>query len=305
MGDLATVGAGVTMADETSPGQVSRRRFLQAGLVTGTACLAGCGQSDGENQTAIPGSQSVFREVTVDGTYLDVVLHEDTAVSAVSLIAPDGSEYESAEVATGVTRVQFQLLELELQQASHYTPGEYTLVAKLDGDTESRSVTLRPDLQIQEIRQCERVDIPAAKARIAVEIKNVGTAPTWVYDIAYRNPPNWGANDDLGSRPGIPHLALPEPIENTLLHPGGIKVYVASNQPLRFPDQSGDQCDISTEMTVILGTGTGEPIEQQIRVEATGQPRSPDSLDRFLCTDVSIEQANSESKSTANNSGDS
>lgn len=255
--------------------------------------LAGCGSSGDTTGTPTPGSSSAFRAVSVDGTDLVVELHDEANVSEVTLINPDGSLYGQREIATGVTTVRFKLVELELGRAEHYTPGEYELIADSGGQSQSQAIELRPEIRIQEIRQYTADDLPAANTRIAVTVENVGTAPTWIYDIVYRNAPNPTANDKLGSRSGVPHLSKPEQIDQLLLQPGGTQTYVGSNQPLRFSKQDGRVCDAVAKMTVILGNAAGDPLRQRIRVTADGNPSSPDARERYLCSDVSLKRLNS------------
>jgi len=286
------MGAAVTMSESSPP--VTRRAVLRAGAVTGLAGLAGC-RTNGSGDDGSTGDEtSVFRSVVVDGQHLVVRLREDADVSEVTLINPDGSLYAQREIASGVTTVRFQLVELELGRAEHYTPGMYELMAVKGDQSESRPVTLHPDFRIRGIRQYSDEDLPAADARIAVDVENVGSAPTWIYDVVYRNAPNWKANDDLGSRPGISHLSQPEQLEQLLLHPDSTQTYVGQNQPLRFPEQDGSTCDAVVEMTVVLGVAVGAPIEHRIRVTADGRSLSPDTQDGFLCSDVSIEMIGEE-----------
>lgn len=284
--------AAVTMSEHRPC--VTRRALLRIGGVSGLVGLAGCRSSETGDGGTTAGGTSPFRSVTVEGKHLVVQLREDADVSEVTLIKPDGSLYGQREIASGVTTVRFQLVELELGRAEHYTPGLYELIAVKEDQSESRPVTLHPDIRIQTIRQYSDEDLSAAEARIAVVVENVGSAPTWIYDIVYRNAPNWTANDELGSRPGISHLSKPDKVEELLLQPESTKTYVGQNQPLRFSEQDGNTCDAEVQMTVVLGLGIGKPIEQQIHVTADGRPLSPDTQDGFLCSDVSIEMVGEE-----------
>lgn len=276
----------------TMPGPataLSRRGFLRAGLATSIIGLGGCGETDTGDGVPSSDESSVFTAVTVDASDLVVELRDDHDVSEVTLVEPDGSLYARHATPSGVTTVRFQLIALEHGRAEHYTPGTYELVAHRGDDSTSQEVELRPELAIRDISQSTDDEIPAPDTRIAVVVENIGTAPTWVYDVVFENAPNWAANDKLGTRPGIPHLVKPKELEELILWPNTSQTYVGANQPLRFFNGSEQLCSVSTETTIILGTAGGEPMKRRVLITAGGQATSAGTGDGFTCSDVSVE----------------
>lgn len=263
----------------------TRRQFLRAGLATSLLGLAGCGEGDATTSTQ-PASDGPFARVAVDGEFLVVELAPEQDVSTVNLIAPDGTLFGQRQPAAGVRTLRFRLIELDSLQPKHYTPGEYELVAVSGEKTASQSVKLRSDLRVREIAQHSD-----SKSRLIVVLENVGSAPTWVFDITYKNSAYWGANDGLISNPAIPHLLKPESSDNRILRPGEKRTFVGLNNPLRFLDTDANlaSCDRSFEMSVIVGIARVEPIRKQILVTPGGSVEHWGMGDGYTCDDVSIE----------------
>ena len=270
---------------------LTRRAFLRAGLGASATGLAGCGKSNAESSTATPSPQeddSVFDGVAVEGDFLVVDLAETDDLSAVNLIAPDGTLYRKRSVEPGVRTVRFRLIELELSQSTHYPPGEYELVAVADEVVESRPLELRPELRIRDVTQYRGED-SIDKARLAVVVENTGTAPTWIYDIAYRNAPYREANDRVASSRDIPRLVEPQELGALFVYPGEKKRFVGLEQPLRFMGEETIDCKRSVDLTIILGLGAGTPIEQHLRVTIDGSSIPLGMRRGYSCSGFSVE----------------
>ncbi|MFC7133287.1 MULTISPECIES: hypothetical protein [Salinibaculum] len=252
--------------------------------------LAGCGETTGgqNTQSPSPKEDTIFERVAVDGDFLVVEIAEDSQLSAVNLIAPDGTLYGQQAVEPGVRTVRFRLIELELSQSTHYPPGKYELAAVEDDVIESRTLELRPDLRIREIRQYSGSD-STDNARLAVDVENTGTAPTWIYDIAYRDAPYQEANDEISTYLNIPRLIEPDDIADLIVRPGGRRLYVGQEQPLRFTGEDEPDCGVSVDITIILGTGSGDSVDQRLRVDLDGSPE-PLGLGRgYTCSNGSVQ----------------
>jgi len=265
---------------------------MRAGLVSCVAGLAGCRSEDRTAQST-SGTDAAFGDITVDGTDLVVELDDDS-VEKITVVQPDGSLYATRTVETGVSTVRFQLLELKLGQADHYPPGEYEIVAVIDDQTISQTVDLQPELVIRDIGQYRAENKPEDYGHIAVTIENRGTAPTWIYDLAYENPPRHGAKDELGSRPGIPHLKHPEEVKDLILFPGTQKQYVESVPLLRFNERGEYSCGDKIETTLLIGIGTGDQIREQLRMDLDGESVSVSAIGDFVCDQVTIDRLDSD-----------
>ena len=270
---------------------MTRRRFLRLGVGGSVAGLAGCSGSEAESpSTTSTEEESVFSSVGVDGDFLVVEVAGSDALSKVNLIAPDGTLYGAERIQSGVRTVRFRLIELKLSQSSHYTLGEYELVAVAGGDSiESKTVDLRPDLRIREIEQYQNENDYAAKTRLAIVIENVGTAPTWIYDIAYRDAPYQDANDDLSPHRAIPNLKEPTEIENLILRPNTSRKYVSSEQPIHFGKEEQIECSDSFDMTLLLGVGTGDSAKWGVQITVRGQAESLGRFRGYSCSQVSAD----------------
>lgn len=278
--------------------RLDRRAFLTTALGAGVAGLAGCAsrnEDDPESPTA--DGFDPFGWIDVAEGVLAVQL-TDESVTGVNLIGPDGTLFGRQSVATGVSIVRFQLIELELGQSIHYTPGEYKLVAERGEESASHWLKLRPDLRIREIKQYRVEDEPASYGHLSVQIENVGNAPTWIYEIAYDNPPSRGANDKINQFRDIPTLKHPEKIEDLILSAGETKSYIELDPALRFVEESGQSCGGSIETTMLIGTGHGEPLEQPLRLHL-GESVSIGAIGQFVCSDVTVDRLNASDKQNA------
>lgn len=268
----------------------SRRQLLKAGLSTGAAALAGCA-SDGDPPGSPPSTSlpddSVFRDVSFEGPHLVVGLREDHGVTGLNLIAPDGSTFAQTDVATGATTVRLKILDV--RNGLHYSPGEHELVAVLEGGSESRVLKLNPELQVEEIRQYRQGSSASDLGKLAVILNNVGTAPTWVYDITYRNAPNETSNDPLADDPSIPQISQPETSEDLIISPDTEQTYVGSTVPFLFVNEGNQSCSGEREVTVLVGVAEGKPLEQGIRASIGGETRSAGLTGEYTCTSISVQ----------------
>ena len=271
---------------------MTRRHFLRLGIGGSVAGLAGCGGGEAESPpTTSTEEESVFSSVGVDGDFLVVEVAGSDALSTVNLIAPDGTLYGAERIQSGVRTVRFRLIELDLSQSSHYTPGEYELVAVSGGATvESESIELRPEFRIREIEHYANSQVPLSYTRLAVTVENTGTAPSWIYDVAYRNAPNPGANDEVNQYRAIPSLVAPTELEDLILHPNETQTYVGSEQPIRFEGADQFECSRSFKMSIILGTAANEQVEEQVRISLGGSAHSLGRVRGHTCSQASIER---------------
>ncbi|MFC7076813.1 hypothetical protein [Haloarcula halophila] len=278
---------------------ITRRALLRSGLLAGVAALAGCRGSETPSAVTTPTPTptttplpSVFEDIGTEGNALVVRLVDDHTVSRLNLIAPDGTLFGSATIPTGATTARIEILDIEWGLASydHYEPGQYTLVTvpESDADPVSVPVDLVPELRILDISQYRDGEWTADLAQIVVRIENVGTGPTWVSDFTYQDAPNWTVNNDYLRGPGLPSFAEPSNLDDILLPPGGQQTYVEGIGPLLFTSNDWDSCDIERDMTVIVGTAVGEPLEQTVRIKAGGEQTSVGLVNDFVCSRVAI-----------------
>ncbi|WP_324759539.1 hypothetical protein [Haloarcula montana] len=276
---------------------LSRRAVLRSGLLAGVAAFAGCGGSETPSTGTTPSPTptetplpSVFEDIEVEGEALVVRLVDDHEVSKVNLIAPDGTLFGQTTVPTGATTARIEILDINWGLASydHYEPGRYTLVAVLGSDSVSVPIDLNPELRILDISQYRAGERTADLAQIAVRIENVGTGPTWVYDIAYRNALSWDGTTEL-SGPGIPGVTEPTTPDGVLLSPGEEQTYVGSLSPLLVTDAETEPCDFEREMDVIVGIATGQTLEQTVKITGGGESRTADITGNFVCSTVEVE----------------
>ncbi|WP_436909054.1 twin-arginine translocation signal domain-containing protein [Halosimplex marinum] len=265
--------------------QYSRRRFLKSGLAVTVAGLAGC-SGTGATGTATP--ESIFQETSVLRNSLRVTLREDHDVSKVNLIAPDGSEFHSTGVETGVTTVKFNLFDFYPGQ--HYSPGEYELIAVRDGkELSSTSLNLQPDLRLTSIEQYSGgTDSPQNRANLLVTVENVGTAPTWVYYLGYSGTPNATHTPQEGHPKDSPLKALemPKSKEETILAPSETQSFLGRWPPFQFSGE--EHCrEMTIEFGLTVYSGIGDNLTRQHRATLSGEKIQ--ELYRETCSEISIE----------------
>jgi len=273
---------------------LSRRGFLRSGLLGGTAVVAGCLGDGSQASPSAPGTETTepISDVSVDGSDLVVKLIEGHDVTGLNLIGPDGSAFAETEVPVGETTTRIELLDMRpgLGGYDHYEPGVYELVA-IGGSGSSRmEVALEPELRITGVEQYRDGEESTDLGKLAVTVENVGTGPTWVYDITYRDSPNYAANADLISDAGIPQLSVPaEPVES-ILDPQSRRQFVGTTVPLQFDSDTDVSCQGNSTFSVVVGTAAGESLEVRISARIGGERRSVGLLDQFTCSEVAIRE---------------
>ena len=270
---------------------VSRRQVLGSIGAVSLSGLAGCAWSSppDESQPTTSG-ESVIRGTSFEGMDLVVELRDGHDVSRLNLIAPDGTLFSGAEVATGVRTVRLPILSIEAGGASkHYTPGTHELVAVVGDETRSHSIDLRPDLAITDIRQY-REGSGGDYGKLIVTVENTGSAPTWIYSIVYEDAPNYEANVELWETPSIPVLTSPEDQKESIVYPSESQEYVSQSTPILFDDESQQKCnEEEIEMTIVVGVATTSSLQKQVVVRADGELVSAGVLGRYTCNRIRVD----------------
>jgi hypothetical protein len=147
--------------------------------------LAGCSRtrSDEEASTSTPASATsdeaaAFERIGVDGQTLVIQLAADADLNRVNVISPDGSEFASRDVPTGVSTVEVEL-------GVRYVPGQYRVVGVSDGASTARQdIDISPDLTITDLGVgANHLDMmPDERGQFQrfeawVQIKNQGKGP--------------------------------------------------------------------------------------------------------------------------------
>ncbi|WP_136717353.1 hypothetical protein [Halorientalis salina] len=286
-------------ADSGSVGSKWTRRSLLGlgaiGILSGVVGLSQRGSpgTDSETTPDDPADQSsLVQEVEFDVQHLVVHLKDGHGLSRVNLIGPDGELFTRESVATGERTVRLQILDVDPLSGgyTHYTPGDHELVLiGEDIETETVSINLEPSLEITDAQQFHREKYDEDYGKLSVEISNTGTAPTWIYDISYQDSPNYAANDDLTSSPGLPYFVNKDPDES-IITPGESRRFVGINPPLVFPENDQPTCDDRpVDMTVIVGTASEGILSQEISAQVTGESIKTGPFGRYVCTEAEIE----------------
>ncbi|WP_276248581.1 hypothetical protein [Haladaptatus sp. YSMS36] len=233
----------------------------------------------------------MFASLSFDGPYLVVELAPDHEVTQVNLIDAEGSLYTQSSVATGETRVQLRLLDIKPEGSDyeHYEPGSYTLVADTGSESFSRTLELKPELQIEDIAQYTDVSRPSDLGKLAVTVRNTGSGPTWVHHIVFENAPNVSANDTLGDDPGVVLLERPSEESELVIPPRQTRVFVSSAPALLFSDEENPGCGGEFQFTVLIGQAVGEPMKQDIRATVDGEVTSAGLTGEYTCSKVAVE----------------
>ncbi|MDY7082031.1 MAG: hypothetical protein SXQ77_06415, partial [Halobacteria archaeon] len=190
--------------------RTGKQALLVVGLIA-VVVLAGClggGSSDvkGNSSELDDAEQGLpVQDISWNGGTMVVQLKSGHNIKKMNLIAPDGSLYARSSFATGETKASFQLLSYD----GGYPAGEYKLVAvKEDGSKLTEKVELRPNLRIVEVYVMEgenttslsgkKINIP----RLAVTVENTGTSPASMYNIDFKNTPEYREKEfDYDNRP--------------------------------------------------------------------------------------------------------
>lgn len=291
--DDATSTAETEMEQSVHELPRSRRSVLALGVSGLAAGIAGCSSVVNETSTATGASESsVFTDISFEGQQMVVGLAEGHSVERLNLIGPKGKAFTSEAVAKGSTSVEIQILDLEVNSGDydHYTPGSYELVAKIEGDTESRDVELDPNIKIVDVAPYENPETESVTDTV-ITVENQGTGPTWIFDIGFLDAPNEQASE-LGSQPGVPevYLSKPEDAEETIVLPGSKTEFVSGKSPFRFETKSACEGK-ELQSTVVLQTATKTQVKRPIRASFSGGVGNKETIasqDRFMCENASF-----------------
>ncbi|QKY22040.1 hypothetical protein B4589_016625 (plasmid) [Halolamina sp. CBA1230] len=258
------------MKRDTPP--ISRRTALRTVAGAALTTIAGCMNTNGNSGTPSNGSpsqndQGPLQRVAVDGTAIVVELSEDTEISQVNLVQPDGELFGQRDVATGVQQVSFEI-------GTSYAPGEYRVLA-LEGEetVQESALSVQPDLSIVEMgigkNQPEEMwdsssDKISKEAFVSVE--NQGNGPDaitqllFIGDVPYPSDEegtNYDENNDVS---GIYDPEKDTEVDEVVIEPGEQLTLYSYRSPFAFVRGEGTSCE-SEEQTgsfeVILETRVG------------------------------------------------
>jgi hypothetical protein len=285
------------MAGEPRAG-LSRRNVLRAFGGVAMVGLAGCSrsQADAASPTDIGGGEpgSVFQSLSFDLGDLVIGLPENHGVSRISLVEPDGTVFTSVSPDFAATTVRMAIADPEIGYTDyvHYTPGVHELVAKIRDRTERRDLSLVPDVSVERISVYREGVQSGDFGRLVLEIQNQGNAPTWVYDIAFEDAPNWTVNRPIKQLAGIP-LHGDVNTDEVIVPPGQTREFVTSRPPLWFEEDGPSDCSGQEfQFKVIVATAAGDTITRTVRAVVGGSRKSATTGDRFVCDDSTIEVVN-------------
>lgn len=274
----------------------SRRRLLAWSGTVVLGGLAGCVGDEGNNSgsptaSSTPSGGTVFEEIRFEGPELVVELRPNHDVSRINLIDPNGSLYTQTDVAKGASIGRLQILDIQagLGDYEHYAPGTYELTAIKEDSTQTRSLEMRPSLRLTAASQYKP---EVNRGNLSFKIENIGTAPTWPYQIVYDNAPNDAANSELNERKGIPQFLEPEDPIECIIPPGESADFVGNTPPAVLTDDgSSDQvCNGQTvELSAIIGTVVGPSLEQTIELTLSGDRSTVGTSDSYTCSEIKTE----------------
>lgn len=250
---------------------LNRRRLLAWSGTVLLSGIAGCSDTNipsGEEESKSPAEDSVFEEVGFSGADLVVTLAEDHDVDNLNLIAPDGSTVEQKTVTRGSTTVEMQIL---FKTGRTYSAGEYDLIAVIGESSESMTLELRPDIQVVDLEPEFDENDGYSSGRLLVTLKNVGTGPTWIYNIGFKNAPYRNAPEVIeGDTAADTTFELPENPDKEFLSPGAERTFLKRRGVLVLDDSNGVSCKGDTvNLSVVVQTPHGDT-EQSIRAQLSG-----------------------------------
>lgn len=274
---------------------ISRRCLIAWSTTALLSGVAGCSGTNNpsngtESSTGSPSppADSVFQGIEFSGPNLVVSLAEDHDVDRLNLIASDGSTFEQATVAEGASQVEMQIVS---KTGGTYSAGEYDLVAVIGESSESMTVELQPELQVVEVEPEVDEDDSYSSGRLFVTVENVGTGPTWVYNIGFRNAPYRNAPDVIeGDDVADTTFEQPEDPDKEFLRPETERTFLKRRGVLVIDDNDDVSCEGDTaELTVVVQTPHGD-IEQPIRAQLSGGYHIDDQgAIQHPCREVQIE----------------
>ena len=227
------------------------RRELLGSTVGAAAVFAGCSESSST-------SSGGFTETSVEDQQLVVEFEESLDAETISVIDPNGEAFAEASVATGASRVTFDI-------SMPYAPGEYRLVATAGDETLAETTQIiRPDIEIVDVGVgANRLDeMPESlgqtkEVEAIVQIRNTGNGPERVSGLQFLGDlpnPEKLVEDQIGIHDPKKGGRIYEPIE---LAGGEHRTIFSSTLPFFF---SGDGIECSRE-----------PQEGEFVVEVRGQ----------------------------------
>jgi hypothetical protein len=277
---------------------VSRRNVLRALGGTAMVGLAGCSRSEANPVSTTDGAGgepgSVFQSLSFDLGDLVIGLPEDHGVSQISLVEPDGTVFASVSPDFAATTVRMAIADPEIGDTDyvHYTPGVHELVAKIGDQTERRDLPLVPDVSVERISVYQESVQSGDLGKLVLEIQNQGTAPTWIYDIAFENAPNWTVNRPIKQLAGIP-LNGDVTADEVIVPPGQTREFVTSRSPLWFEEDGPSDCSGQEfQFRVIIATAAGDTTSRTVRAVVGGSRKFVTTGDRFVCDGSTIEVVN-------------
>ncbi|QSG05127.1 hypothetical protein [Halapricum desulfuricans] len=237
-------------------------------------------------QTDIP---TFTKAIAIEERDLVVTLPDGHDIEELTLVDPDGQHFATRPIQTGVTQARFELLDPRLWGADyvHYEPGTYELVGVSEERTEKQEIPLEPDIRIADVRQPTGSGISGEESLIEVEVENLGTGPTWIYEITYADAPYWGANNEMGDNPGQVYLISPNPNQATILEPKEKGRYVGFGRPLLFESESACH-GTQVEFGIQIGLGTGSVVSDEIVVLPNGNSKESYPQGRWSCGSVEL-----------------
>lgn len=269
----------------------SRRTMLSLGTAGVVSALAGCSSITGQSASGSSNSDDVFTDISFEGQQMVVELAEDHDIKQVNLIDPRGGEFASQAVASGVTEIPFQILDIEngISGFEHYQIGTYELVGERTGNKPTRDVELKPNLSITSISPHQYKNTGYIDS-LKVRVRNDGTGPTWVYDIAYPEI-NRGTVSSPGDMAGLPksHLVTPEKAIESVLTPNEERTFASTRQPFVFEEKSVCS-DHSIEGEVVVATPLSKNPTAKFFLELSGGGKSTNpstGRDEYYCNNIS------------------
>lgn len=262
-----------------------KRRTVLGSIATTAAGLAGCLGGSWTNEESQ--STSSFGDVHVDGESLVVQLSEDATLDRVNVIAPDGEQFASKQVAAGATQVRIPL-------GVEYTPGDNRIVGVTDdAQVAETTLTITPDVQITMVgvgaNHAEKMpqDLEYAEQQALIRLENKGNGPEAILKLLILgdvpNPTEdlknqdssgiYDASDGFGAA-----SAVSVPGE------GEIELY-STSMPFVFSGKGGVQCQESTQEgrgTVNLQTKFQKSISKAFRARYTASESSDGCQSKVL-----------------------
>lgn len=271
---------------------LTRRNLLGVGLTMGLTAVAGCTARRAGAPANVGGGvvapTSMFAGTGFDGEDLVVRLVDDHDVTGVNLISPDGSLFAQMPVDIGVTTVRLPILDITPVRWVHYTPGVHELVAvRGEGEPETMEIEMHPDLRIVEVTQFREGE-GGEFGQISIRIRNEGTGPSWVYDVAFENPPSWTGRGKIGDDPGIASFVYPD-TGDLIIQPDQERVYVSGLRPLIIRNSEQTCLLDPQEFKIRVARPLEDPLEKSIRAIIGGNVEPAGLTGQYACSNVVLE----------------